>query len=121
MAPGYMIGTASDFMARARLNSAVITDFDSFHEECRRVVGFPEFYGRNMNAWIDCMSSLREDDGMTSILLEPYELLQLEVPDAESLRERAPDVFATFTDCTAAVNRRYTAFAQLPAIALVLE
>ena len=108
-------------MARARLNTAVISDFDFFHEESRRLFGFPSFYGRNMNAWIDCLSSLREDDGMTSLLLGPDELLHLEVPDAEALRARAPDVFAAFTDCTAFVNRRYTQYGELPAVALVLE
>jgi RNAse (barnase) inhibitor barstar len=108
-------------MARVRLHSAPIADFDSFHEESRRVFGFPEFYGRNMNAWIDCMSSLREDDGMTSFVLDPHDLLHVEVPDAEALRERVPEVFAAFTDCTAYVNRRFTEMGALPAIALVLE
>jgi RNAse (barnase) inhibitor barstar len=108
-------------MARARLNSDRITDFDSFHEECSRVFGFPNFYGRNMNAWIDCMSSLRDDDDMTTILLEPHEFLHIEVPEAETLRERVPEVFAAFTDCTAFVNRRFTSAGTLPAIALVLE
>jgi hypothetical protein len=108
-------------MARARLNSAVIVDFDSFHEESRRVFGFPDFYGRNMNAWIDCMSSLREDAGMTTLVLDCEELLHLEVPDADALQERAPEVFAAFVHCTAFVNRRYVFFGELPAIALVLE
>jgi len=108
-------------MARVRLNSAAITDFDSFHEESRRVFGFPEFYGRSMNAWIDCMSSLREDDGMTSFVLDPHDLLHVEVPGAEVLRKRVPEVFAAFADCTAFVNRRLTEMGALPAIALVLE
>jgi RNAse (barnase) inhibitor barstar len=108
-------------MARVRLDSAQITDFDSFHEVCRRAFGFPDFYGRNMNAWIDCMSSLREDDGMTWLVLDPHDLLHVEVPDAEALRKRVPDVFAAFTDCTAFVNRRFTELGALPAIALVLE
>ena len=108
-------------MARARLNTDRITDFASFHEECSRVFGFPDFYGRNMDAWIDCMSSLRDDDEMISLLLEPHELLHLEVPDAERLRERVPEVFAALTDCTAFVNRRFTTAGELPAIALVLE
>jgi len=108
-------------MARVRLNSAQISNFDSFHEECRRAFGFPDFYGRNMDAWIDCMSSLREDDGMTGLVLDPPDLLHIEVPDAAALRERVPEVFAAFTDCTAVVNRRFTDEGRLPAIALVLE
>ena len=58
---------------------------------------------------------------MTSLLLDPHEFLHIEVPEAESLRERVPDVFAAFTDCTAFVNRRFTASGGLPVIALLLE
>lgn len=35
-----------------------ITDWDSFHDVFKRVFGFPDFYGRNMDAWIDCMTDL---------------------------------------------------------------
>jgi len=38
----------------------------TFHDVFQRVMGFPSFYGRNMNAWIDCMTSLDcPKDGMT--------------------------------------------------------
>jgi RNAse (barnase) inhibitor barstar len=29
----------------------------SFHEAFASALGFPSWYGRNMDAWIDCMSS----------------------------------------------------------------
>jgi len=35
-----------------------ITDWPSFHDVFHETLGFPKFYGRNMNAWIDCMTSI---------------------------------------------------------------
>ena len=43
-------------MPTARLNGELFTDWESFHTVSAEVFGFPEFYGRNMNAWIDCLS-----------------------------------------------------------------
>lgn len=40
-------------MATVRLPTERITDWESFHEVCREVFGFPDFYGMNMDAWID--------------------------------------------------------------------
>jgi len=33
-----------------------ITDWASFHDVFMHTLGFPDFYGRNMDAWIDCMT-----------------------------------------------------------------
>lgn len=30
-----------------------ITDWHTFHEVFAATLGFPDYYGRNMNAWID--------------------------------------------------------------------
>lgn len=35
-----------------------IKDWPTFHDVFQRTLGFPDFYGRNMDAWIDCMTSL---------------------------------------------------------------
>ena|SRR5262245_40188546 len=29
-----------------------------FHDEAKRVLGFPDYYGRNLAAWLDCLSDL---------------------------------------------------------------
>jgi RNAse (barnase) inhibitor barstar len=46
-----------------------ITDWDSFHDTFAVALGFPDFYGRNMNAWVDCLTY--EDDGMTAFPMNP--------------------------------------------------
>ena len=40
-----------------------ISDWESFHEVFSEVLGFPSFYGRNMDAWIDCLTSADGADG----------------------------------------------------------
>jgi hypothetical protein len=56
----------------------------SFHQTCREAFGFPDFYGMNMNAWIDCLTHLDEGDGMSRFHLASGETLNIEVPDTES-------------------------------------
>ena len=53
-------------MPRALLNGNAITDWTSFHEQCRRAFGFPEFYANTMDAWVDCLSYLRDDPFATT-------------------------------------------------------
>ncbi len=92
-------------MPRVRLHTAEITDFASFHEVCRRTFGFPDFYGRNMDAWIDCMSDTH--GGMMHFTLEPGERLHVEVSGFAELRARTPEVAAALVECTELVNRRH--------------
>ena len=44
-----------------------IRDWDTFHDTFAQRLGFPDFYGRNMDAWIDCLTYADEDDGMRAI------------------------------------------------------
>jgi hypothetical protein len=84
-----------------------------------KTFGFPSFYGRNLNAWIDCMSDLRDDTGMTTILLAPREVLKIELVDTDGLRHRCPAVLDMLVDGCNDVNQRFVAASQLPAIELV--
>ncbi|MDG3003854.1 barstar family protein [Paludisphaera mucosa] len=40
-------------MQLVKLDTRRITDWDAFHDAFAEAFGFPEFHGRNMNAWID--------------------------------------------------------------------
>lgn len=108
-------------MASVRIETNRITDWPSFHAEFRRALGFPDFYGANMNAWIDCMSYLRDEGtaGMAAVALGRDEVLWLEVPDAEAFRARVPEIAEGLWDCTGIVNRRYVDDGESPAVALV--
>ncbi len=108
-------------MATVRLDGRAIADWASFHDACQAAFGFPDFYGRNMDAWIDCLSGLRDDDGMSSFSLGPDEVLQIELQHADALRRKAPTILAALADCTAEVNRLYIENGQKSALALVLR
>jgi len=108
-------------MPNVTLPTNEIIDRETFHSACQRVFGFPSFYGRNMDAWIDCMSYLDDaQSAMVSVALEPGELLHVTVPDSEAFEKRVPDVFADFIECTAIVNRRFIDRGSAPRIALLL-
>jgi len=108
-------------MASVELNGEVILDEASFHAECRRVFGFPEFYGNTMDAWVDCLSYLRDDEGMTKFRLKPNEVLEIVVKNAPLLKERAPDLLEEVSYCVAGINERYEDYGEKPALKLVLK
>jgi hypothetical protein len=108
-------------MAQVTLDGAGITDWPSFHAACRQAFGFPDFYGNTMDAWVDCMSYLRDDDGMTRFKLAPDETLDIELLDAEDLRTRAPEILDELLFCVDAINDRYADYGEKPALQLVLR
>ena len=84
-----------------------IQDWDSFHDCFARTFGFPDFYGRNMNAWIDCMSSLDcPEDGMSTVHAEPGKTVVLELKNMGSLAERNNEIYEAIIECSAFVNYR---------------
>ena len=108
-------------MAIVRLNGASITDWPALHSACRNAFGFPEFYGCNMDAWIDCLSYLRDDDGMSRFRLKPDETLRIEVSDAGLMRQSAPEILDELEFCVGVINDRYADYGENPALELVLR
>jgi hypothetical protein len=107
-------------MATTRLNTKAISDWQSFHEESRRAFGFPDFYGMNMNAWIDCLTHLNDGDGMSRFHLAKGETLEVEVSDADDFRSRLPEIFDALVDCSSVVNDRNEAAGKSPVLLLNL-
>lgn len=108
-------------MATAEINGGAVLGWDTFHTECRAAFGFPEFYANTMDAWVDCLSYLRDEDGMTRFRLEPDEVLEIVVKGAADMRERVPDLLEEMTFCIAGINERYEDYGEKPALALVLR
>jgi len=107
-------------MASAELNGAAITDMDSFHAESRRAFGFPESYGNTMDAWVDCLSYLRDAEGMSKFRLKPNEVLDIVVKQSAVMRAQAPDMLEELSYCVAGINERYEDYGEKPALKLVL-
>ena len=106
-------------MATARLDTKLITDWSTFHLVCKETFGFPEFYGMNMNAWIDCLTYLDLGDGMSRFHLAQGELLHIEVSDTKSFNDRLPEIFDALIESCAFVNMRYLDDGKAPTISLI--
>lgn len=108
-------------MATVSLDGQAITDWPSFHRECRDAFGFPDFYGCNMDAWIDCLSYLRDDEGMTKFRLAANQILQIDVLHADALRSSVPGLLDALEECIALINERYADYGEKPALILKLH
>lgn len=86
------------------LAGAAMTTVDAFHDELARGLGLPAFYGRNLDALIDCLTSLDEpDDGLSTIHAPPGGLVVLVIADAARL---PPELATALSDVVAFVNHR---------------
>jgi hypothetical protein len=66
--------------------------------------GFPRFYGRNMDAWIDCMTELDDPDaGMTSVHGSASDPLILLLDNVDSM---PAEILQAMVECAAFFNWR---------------
>ncbi len=86
---------------------AGIKDWDSFHDLFASALGFPRFYGRNMDAWMDCMSYLDQpQEQMTSVHVASGTVLVLQLEGVNDFAARCPEIYASIVECSAFVNWR---------------
>ena len=76
-------------MQIARIDARRIVSWDTFHGVFADVLKFPNYYGRNMNAWIDCMSDLGP--------------IVLQIDNVDSLQA---ELYTALVDCAAFINWR---------------
>jgi RNAse (barnase) inhibitor barstar len=98
-----------------------IDDWDSFHTVFQRVLGFPDFYGRNMNAWIDCLTSAdAPDDRMvaTDLVAREGDVLTLQLEELDEFVARCPEQYEAVVECSAFVNWRRLEVGKRPIVAL---
>ena len=81
-------------MKKVKINPKQIIDWNSFHSTFANLFNFPDYYGRNMNAWVDCM------DEFTT------ELTLLDLGDCRDLKESNPDIIEALLECTSFINFR---------------
>jgi hypothetical protein len=93
-----------------------ITDWDSFHDTFAHTLGFPDLYGRNMNAWIDCLTY--DDDGMTAYPVQPSDVLTRQLLQCREFRVRCPEIYQALIDSAAFVNWRRIELGDPPILAL---
>ena len=105
-----------------KIDAARIVDWDSFHDVFADALGFPDFYGRNMDAWIDCMSSLDDPDaGMTNVHVARDSVLTLVLVDVSAFATRCQTQYRALVDCAAFVNWRRIENGEPPVLALAFD
>lgn len=85
----------------------LIIDRETFHDVFSKALGFPEFYGRNMDAWIDCMTCLdAPEDELTSVHAPEGGCVVLQLSQVKSLAVRCREIYDDLVSCAAFVNWR---------------
>jgi barstar (barnase inhibitor) len=94
-------------MRLVKLDTRLITDWDTFHDAFAETFGFPTFYGRNMDAWIDCMTWLDDPSAeMSRVHSPPGGVVVLELEHVDGFISRCPEQYGALVECAAFVNWR---------------
>ena len=109
-------------MTTVRIDSRKIHDAKTFHDVFAAAFGFPAFYGRNMSAWVDCMSDLGNPaTGMTNVHATPSGVVLLQLDHVDEFVRRCPDLFTSLQDAVAFVNWRQVHAGRPPVLAVAYE
>jgi len=92
------------------LKAENLTNWKSFHSEFKRVLCFPDYYGENMNAWIDCMDELVVD-----------KQIAIHIENGKFLKEAAPDILEALLECAAFINFRMMEAGENPGLLVSLN
>lgn len=102
-----------------RIDTRSISDWASFHEVFARLFGFPDYYGRNMSAWVDCMTYLNDSEVTdTAVKAKPGEIVVLHLEHVGDFKKRCPELFDAIVECSAFVNYRRIERGNDPVLAL---
>lgn len=99
-----------------------IKDWNTFHDVFAKTLGFPHYYGRNMNAWIDCVTYADEPGtGMMRVTVGAGDVLTLHIDKADSFARRCPEQYNALIECAAFVNWRRIENGERPIISLAFH
>ena len=102
-----------------RIDMQQVMDWDSFHQVFQQTLRFPDFYGRNMDAWIDCLSYLDQSDaGMSKIDANPRGVVALHLENVTDFALRCPEIYQAVIECSALANCRRIEQGDEPVLAL---
>lgn len=77
-----------------KIDGEKLTDWNSFHSEFKSELNFPDYYGANMNAWIDSIDDLTKQPTL------------LKIENGNFLKENKPELLNAILECGAFVNHR---------------
>lgn len=100
------------------IDGSVIKNAETFHDEFSAKLGFSEGYGRNMDAWIDCLRDIHVDTGMSKVLLPDDVSLELKITSIGKLESASPESIQGLVACTAFVNAHLAELEVAPIVLL---
>jgi hypothetical protein len=104
-----------------RIPGREIVDADSFHDVLARELGFPDFYGRNLDALADCLLSVDEPDhGMVDPAIADADFILLRLDDAGLVKNRCSRHYDALIEIVACENGRRVSEGREPVLGLVL-
>lgn len=86
------------------IDGSKITSWHTFYKLFADTFGFPAGFGRNMDAWIDCMTNL--DEAFSQVQVSPGELICITVEHAAMFKAKCPVQYQALLEGTAFVNWR---------------
>lgn len=89
------------------IDGSKITDFEMFHKTFKDALGFPGFYGANMNAWIDCVGDIHNDTGMLNVLVPDDVSLVLKIINTRKIEESDPEIIQALSFSTGFINTHH--------------
>ena len=80
------------------LNGVQWMEPSAFHTDVQRVLGFPDYYAKNLASWVDCLPELAvPDDGGMVIVLRRY----------DAFAKAQPQLAQTILDSIESTSRRF--------------
>lgn len=96
-------------MTTLKIDGKKLTDWKSFHSEFKSELNFPDYYGENMDAWIDCVDELTE------------KLTLLQIDNGKFLKENKPELLNAILECGAFVNYRKIEQGEKPNLIIAVD
>lgn len=75
------------------INGLKIKDWESFHQVFKDELNFSDYYGRNMDAWIDCMYDTADE-----------EQIVIHINHGKQLKDNCPEIVSALLECSASIN-----------------
>lgn len=95
------------------IDCRTIKDWESFHDTFEQAFGFPAWYGRNLDAWVDLMTNL-DEKGYSDFSVLRGETVMLWLENAGKLKQVVPDILGEILELAAICNYRRTKAGQTP-------
>jgi RNAse (barnase) inhibitor barstar len=93
-----------------------------FHKEFKEKMGFPDFYGGNMDAWIDCMSYIdSKKAGTSKIVVNEGDSLIIEIKNSKFLKQKNREIYNDLIECKEIVNERFKKINSVTKLELVFK